>query len=470
MDWPLIISIALGLLQIAGIIAAGDAIMTGRTSQGTIAWVLALLLLPSISIWFYFIFGSRRLLGYVRARRRGRVAQSERLVELLKRLEPFACEMSKTPGQRALLERLASLPACSGNDVRVLIDPDETFDTIFADIDAAKVSVVVQFYILRDDALGRRLRDHLLAARQRGLQVLVMYDYAASPSLRSWSRPLRRAGVQIEPFRTNIGPRNRLRLNFRNHRKLVLLDGKVALLGGYNIGDEYLGRVPRFAPWRDTHVRIAGPAALACQLAFCEDWFWATKLTPELPWDPTPHGNQSAMIVPSGPADDVETAALLFVHLITQAKERLWIATPYFVPDEAKIQALQAAALRGVDVRIILPQRADEPLVWLASFSYYEEVLPQGVKIYRYQSGFMHQKVLVSDDLSLIGSANFDNRSFRINFELSALLCGEATQRTVEMLQRDMERCYRVSPTDFSKRSWWFRVGARAARLFAPIL
>jgi cardiolipin synthase len=251
------------------------------------------------------------------------------------------------------------------------------------------------------------------------------------------------------------------------------VDGHTTWIGGHNVGDEYLGKHPTLTPWRDTHVKIEGPAALAAQLSFLEDWHWATDSTPPLRWEPSAvHDDLPVLIVPSGPADSLETAGLMFVHAINSATRRIWIASPYFVPDEAVIGALQLAGLRGVDVRILIPENPDHYLVYLAAYSYFAEASHTGVKFFRYRHGFMHQKVMVIDDrVAAIGTANMDNRSFRLNFEVTAFVADSAFTASVERtFLEDFAGSREMVEADYRDRSWWFKLRVRIARLMAPIL
>ena len=305
---------------------------------------------------------------------------------------------------------------------------------------------------------------------------MFLYDEVGSRSVRrsrTFERDLTAAGVSIRPFGSNRRWRNPFQINFRNHRKIVVVDGRVAYVGGLNVGDEYIGRDPSFGPWRDTHVRLEGPAVHAVQLSFLEDWYWAAQETPPLDWTPRPVSpdGQNVLVLPTGPADELETCGLFFVHMINAAQQRLWITSPYFVPDPQVMCALQLASLRGVDVRIMLPEHADHLLVYLSSFSYLEEAEQADVKIYRYQPGFMHHKVILVDDhLAAVGTANLDNRSFRLNFEITVLVDDRRFAAQVEeMLRRDFEQCERAHAEDLLQRSFWFRVAVRVARLMSPL-
>ena len=282
------------------------------------------------------------------------------------------------------------------------------------------------------------------------------------------------AGVVTSAFHTTKGKTNRFQLNFRNHRKIVVVDGKAAWVGGHNVGDEYLGKSPKFGAWRDTHVRIEGPAVQAIQFCFVEDWHWAANVFPELNWEPQQavDGKDEILTVASGPADNLETCGLMFVQAINDARERVWIASPYFVPDLQILSALKLAALRGVDVRILLPQKGDHRTVYLASFSYFQNTLPLGIKIYRYSAGFMHQKVfLIDSSYAAVGTANLDNRSFRLNFEITILNYDPQFIKEVEdMLSADFSRSRRAVMEDYTRKSFFFKLAVRSARLLAPIL
>ncbi len=275
-------------------------------------------------------------------------------------------------------------------------------------------------------------------------------------------------------MKTTRGRANRFQLNFRNHRKIVVVDSRLAFVGGHNVGDEYVHRHSRLTPWRDTHIRFEGPATLAAQVAFLEDWHWATGSVPQLNWNPCPAraADKTMFVLPSGPDDEYDTCGLFFTHAINSAKRRIWIASPYFVPDEGIITALQLAAMRGVDVRVIIPGLADKWLVKRAAMAYVPQVTQAGVKMYEYGRGFMHQKVmLLDDDVSVIGTANFDNRSFRLNFEITVVTIDEPFAIEVEqMLRQDIANSKMIDPAAFFKRSLFFKLSSRVARLFSPIL
>lgn len=463
------------VFEILGILSAIRAVLTTRTAQGAIAWTTALLTIPVISVPLFWIFGRNKFNGYLQARRSGDWVLDEVAQRLKQELKPYEVSLGEETRDARVMEQLASLPFTRGNRTELLIDGAATFDAIFKAINSAQDYVLVQFYIYRNDQLGQRLLAELRRCINRGVRVYLLYDEVGSASApNSYFNQMVAAGIEVSGFRTTRGPANRFQLNFRNHRKIVIVDGRIAFVGGHNVGDEYLGADQRLSPWRDTHLEIVGPAVQATQLSFVEDWYWATGSVPELEWTPRPADGDDKIVfvLPSGPADRFETCGLFFTHAINSARRRIWIASPYFVPDAAIIGALQLAAMRGVDVRVLLAGKADHLLTHLAAIAYVKEVSDAGVKLYRHQKGFMHQKVVLIDDaVSTVGTANFDNRSFRLNFEISVLTIDDAFGREVEqMLNRDLEDSVQLTGREFDEAPFRLRFGSRVARLASPIL
>lgn len=457
--WPL-------LLYSAGALAALDALWQGRTSQGTTAWVLALLLMPVLALPFYLFFGTRRFRGYRRARR-----SKDSLLGSTERQLRRDLTLAETEHDRITLplKRLFRVPMMDGNTTELLINGADTFNAILNHARTARHTLCVQFYTFRDDALGDCFADVLCDKATEGVRVYLLYDEIGSAGIDdAYLNRLKAAGVEVSRFNP-LKLRNRTQLNFRNHRKLVVVDGHTTFVGGHNVGIEYLGKDPEFGHWRDTHMRLAGPASLAFQLSFSEDWLWATGREPELLWDaPAIAGDQRIMCINSGPADDYESASLFFTHMINSATERCWLVSPYFVPDQAVFTALQLAGLRGVDVRIILPSKSDNWMVTQATRSYVTSLEKAQVQFYTYLPGFLHQKVmLVDDEWACVGSANLDNRSLRINFEIGALVQNTSFATQIEqMLRDDLAQC---EPTYVDDR-WWKQLLARLLRLMAPVL
>ncbi len=449
------------------------AFMHVRTSQGTLAWVLALLTFPFVSIPLYWLLGRTRFSGYLRARRMGDADLRQRVEEMFERLKHFAVDFPEDRAFERAAQALGGLPFTRGNELELLIDGRETFDRIFKAIGEAEKSVCVCFFIVKNDRLGRKFQQLLIEKARAGVEVCFLFDEIGSYKLGgSYLRDLREAGVRCDSFGANRYWWSRLQVNFRNHRKIVVCDGETAFIGGLNVGDEYLGRDQRFGAWRDTHLQLRGPVVQAVQLVFLEDWYWATGEIPPLRWTTHPESaDHVAAIIPTGPSDPGDSWQLIVAEAANTAREKLWITSPYFVPDEGVLTALQTAAIRGVDVRILIPERADHLLVWLSAFSFYEHTIPFGVRLFRYHRGFLHQKVMLVDDrLAAVGTANLDNRSFRLNFEITAFCADKGFVDEVEhMLSIDFLSARETEMADFEERPFWFRAATRAARLLAPV-
>jgi len=466
----------LALFHVSGVVSALDALFTARSSQGSIAWVMSMITFPYVAVPLYWVFGRDRFVGYVAARREGS-AEIESLRGEMERHRVGHCPLAPGVADACrVLERLAQMPFTTGNQAELLVNGQETFDAIFEAMDRAERYVLVQFFIIHDDILGRDFQAKLIATARRGVRVLLLFDEVGCHKLPvGYLEALCAAGVDARPFNTTKGWRNRFQINFRNHRKIVVVDGHEAFVGGLNVGDAYMGRSARFGPWRDTHLRCQGPSATMVQLSFIEDWYWAAqKELPDLDWNiqAAPKGGMNVLVLPSGPADVLETYNLAFIQLIQTARKRLWIVSPYFVPGKEVTCALQLAALRGVDVRVMLPLKPDHRLVYLASFYYLAELSSLGVKFFRYRPGFLHQKVvLVDDDLACVGTANCDNRSFRLNFEITMAVADQDFVRSVEaMLIQDFVRCEPATGEDYERRWLGFKAAVQLARLFSPIL
>ncbi len=469
-----LVGLVLPFLHLVGALHAVHAIMCVRNSQSAIAWAISLITFPYLAIPLYWFFGRSKFAGYVESRRKGNLEINHIADKAISRIYDYRSADAAGIADLKTLEALARMPFTRANRVDLLVDGPATFDAIFEGIDRAQIYLLVQFFIIHDDELGRALKARLIQKARAGVRVLLLYDEVGSHDLpESYLQELRDEKIEVHGFGTPEKRKNRFQINFRNHRKIVVVDGRLAFVGGLNVGDEYMGRSARFGPWRDTHVRIEGPAVMGVQLAFLEDWYWASDQTPDLAWVPQPaaDSNQHVLILPTGPADDRETCDLFFVHAINSARQRVWITSPYFVPDPPVIRALQLAALRGVDVRIMLPQKPDHLLVYLSAFSYLGEMERSNVRIFRYQPGFLHQKVmLVDDDGAVVGTANLDNRSFHLNFEIMVLVSDLAFAGAVaRMLERDFQQCRQVTADEYKRRGFGFRLAVRIARLLSPV-
>ncbi|MEM7482085.1 MAG: cardiolipin synthase [Acidobacteriota bacterium] len=473
------VAVGLPLLHVFGALSAIDAVMKARTPQGASAWALALVLMPTLALPLYWVFGRSHFEDYVEALRVFDDEVEKNLDQIQQALSPWAVPPEAADDPRTETElrgfaQLARLPVLKGNALRLLVDGEATFESLFETIDGAEEYLLVQFYIVHDDQVGRAFKARLRAAAERGVRVYFLYDEVGSHALPgAFLRELRDAGAQVSAFSGERSWLGRFRLNFRNHRKIVVADGRVGLVGGLNVGDEYLGHDPRLSPWRDTHLRVEGPAVVGLQYSFVRDWYYGQGHAPAVSWDlQVSERDQHALILASGPADRLETCGLLYAQAIDAAEERIWIASPYFVPDGRILGALQTAALRGVEVRILMPRNSDSLLFKWVPYVSLSEIERVGVEVYLYDEGFMHQKVVLVDHAYAgVGSANFDNRSFRLNFEVTCLAHDETFCREVEeMLEADFERSTRVTEKDLLEKSFWFRLAAQGTRLLAPIL
>jgi cardiolipin synthase A/B len=481
-DLILLLGLGLALIHLLGVLSAVHAVAGVRTPQGAIAWAVSLLTFPYLALPLYWVFGRDRFHGYIDARRAAVEAIREQasggLAQRLAALRagPLDAWGGEPAADLEVLARIAEMPFTRGNRLQLLIDGEATFAAIFAAVESAQRYCLIQSFIVKDDGLGRRLQALLLRRAGEGVRCYLLYDEVGSHGLpRPYVETLRAAGVMVSAFHTTRGRRNRFQLNFRNHRKVVVVDGHTAFVGGHNVGDEYLGLGP-LGHWRDTHLRIEGPAALALQQVFVADWYWATRIALALDWEPpsdAASGTGAAVLVyPTGPADTLDRCSMYFHAACAAARRRLWIASPYFVPDGPVFAALQLAALRGVDVRVLLPARPDHLLVWLASFSFLPTAERTGIRVFRYQDGFLHQKVVLIDDaVAAIGSANLDTRSLRLNFEITAVTADPALAGQVAaMLEADFGRARPAVAADLRDRGPAFRWAVRAARLLDPIL
>lgn len=469
---PTLIATAVLLLHIAGAFAALHALMHTRTAPGAVAWVLGLVFLPYATLVPYLFLGRSRFKGYVaRHREQPRDGRREQTwsdsAAYFERHRP-----DPTCSRYAAIGTMLGTSFHGGHRLRLLVDGEATFDAILQAIAQAEHYVLVQFFIFRDDGLGRRMQHALLERAAAGVKVCVLYDGVGSLDLpRSYVDRLTGGGVVVHPFATR-GWSNRLQVNFRNHRKIVVVDGWRGFVGGLNVGDEYLGLKPPLAPWRDTHLEIEGPAVADLHQAFREDWSWITGAEPPFLAPREGTGSASTLVAATGPADWQESCSLFFVQAINAARERIWLTTPYFVPDQALGAALRLAVLRGVDVRILVPARADHRTVYLSSTLHSHEAVRAGLRVFRYQPGFMHQKVLlVDDDTAAVGSMNLDSRSFRLNFEIGVLNVDRAFAAEVEaMLLADFSRSVEIDEGQYRKAPYLRRVAMHVARLFDPIL
>lgn len=457
------------VIEIIGLLLALDAVMRSRSSQGAIAWLFSLVAMPIITIPLYLIFGRARFRGYAEALRAKEAQLEDRTAAWLAAMKREETALLPDHAHvEAVVKQLSGLGFTSGNEVKLLVNGAPTYEAMYEAIEGAISYVFVEFYIVKDGVVSQRLKELLIHKASQGTRVFFLYDEIGCLKLPlSYLEELKAASIKVSGFKTTQGRQNRFQINFRNHRKLLIVDGKIGFIGGHNLADEYLD-------FRDTHVRIVGPAVQQIQLAFLKDWFWATREIPEFSSTvvKSKEQNYSAAILKTGPADHFFDCSVVFATIVHSAKHRFWITSPYFVPDDIMVRALQAASIRGVDVRILIPGKADHYFVELASLTYYDDMKKFGVKIYRYQEKFLHQKVFIADDwLAGIGTVNLDNRSLYLNFEATALIAdGGFVEKVSRVLATDFEHSILVEPDFFDKLGLPQKVAARVARLASPLL
>ena len=457
-----IIAIAIGALSL---IASYRALLTSRTPQGAVGWILLIVLLPLIGTLFYLVFGYADYKRFARDRHLSDAALLDDAEEA--RANPAG------PSRLSSFARIARLPVTEGNDMALLIDGHATFDALHAAIRMATSRVMVQFYTIEDDTVGQAFRDLLIERARAGVEVFLLHDELPFFGLpRAFKQSLRDAGVRISrtkgPTRL-LGP---FQLNYRNHRKLVVVDDAVAFTGGINLSKAYIGQ-SSIGAWRDTFARFHGPVVTQLALHFISDWRWATNEDLRHPETMAqPHaGTLKAVALAPSPAEETAAGNLFFIALAHAAQKRLWISTPYFAPDRDVLTALRFAALRGVDLKVLVPCNADHYLTHFAGMAYFDDLRSVGGEVWSYLPAFVHQKVaLVDDDLASVGSINLDIRSGLLNFEVTVVTEGASAAASVEeMLRTDLGNASRVD-IDLEDRPLPTRMAARVARLMAPVL
>lgn len=456
-----------------------------RDIAATWAWLLVLVLLPVVGFIAYAFIG--RKLSH---RRLDRINEQTPL-QLKESLEAQKREIGMTaaPMNRLtaavrsmilLFQNIDHAYLTQKNKVQIFNDGNQLFDQLLTDIQHAKHSIHIEFYTFYNDQIGNQIREALELQAQNGLEVRVIYDsWGSMGTKRSFFDQLRQHGGEAEPF-LGVGSNLRdFRLNFRDHRKIVVIDGQIGYVGGFNIGDQYLGRSAKFGYWRDTHLKIIGAGTFSLQQRFILDWNVTSKnhpLTHYRQYFPVnkmaKDGNTSMQIVSSGPESDVEQVKMGYLKLINSAKERLWIQSPYLIPDDSVLDALKVAIQSGVDVRIMIPCKPDHAFVYRASQYYARQLAEAGATIYTYDNGFLHAKTMVADGmLSSVGSANMDFRSFKLNFEINAFMYDEQIAQQLEKLYlEDIEQSTVMTIAAFKNQSLWLRFKQTFSRLLSPIL
>ena len=364
------------------------------------------------------------------------------------------------------------------NEVKIFTDGNDKFDALIEDIRNAKHYVFLQYYIIKDDVLFSRIREVLLEKAAQGVEIKILYDAMGCRSVhkKMW-KELERSGIDTAVFfPALLGPLH-LRVNYRNHRKIAIIDGTIGYVGGFNIGKEYIGLDPKFGHWRDTHLRIRGSAVTALAIRYIQDWDYAARENlfsrPEyLVYPEEACGDTQIQIISSGPDSSLQVIRDNYLRLIHKAKKRIFVQTPYFIPDESILTALKMAVLSGVEVNLMIPCKPDHPFVYWATYSYMGELVMAGANCYTYDNGFLHVKgVSIDGEACCFGTANMDIRSFSLNFEVNAMIYDEETAREMERIFReDLKLCTRITKDMYQGRSLWIRFKEQICRLLSPVL
>lgn len=367
------------------------------------------------------------------------------------------------------------------NRIHIFTDGNDLFHRMIEDIEAAKSSINIEFYTFYNDKIGNEMLDLLVKKAQEGVEVRVLYDsFGSLGTTRKFFEPLRKAGGYAYPFLNTHSFIIDFRINFRDHRKIVVIDGKVGYIGGYNIGDQYLNRSKKFGRWRDTHLRIVGSAVFGLQSRFVLDWdatsteaqFNEKKVDAKYFPVSATKGTANVQVVSSGPNSENQQIKLGYIKMILSAKRYCWIQTPYLIPDDSVLDAIKIAIQSGVDVRIMVPNMPDHPFVYRATQYYANQLAQEGVKIYYYQDGFLHAKTTMIDGkLASVGSANYDFRSFKLNFETNSFIYDETiTKELTQIYKEDIKNSILQTPEMFNQQSSWLKFKQIFSRLFSPIL
>lgn len=468
------------LLTLSLMIIGFSIFLENRHPIQTITWIIVFGGFPIIGFIFYFLFG--------RNFRKERKFQKKYFLDkhdFLKSPDDAKYDIRKKRGVEtrhrklfSFIEKLGNSPMSFATKTTILTNGKETYSTILKELMTAKHHIHLEYYIVRDDDIGGALKDVLIQKANEGVRVRFLYDAVGCWSLaRSYIDELKHGGVEIVPFGPIKFPFLKSTFNFRNHRKILIIDGSVGFIGGLNIGDEYLGLNKNFGFWRDTHLMVEGEAVRTLQLIFLQDWYYSTNrsfltddyLCTSQSLQPDLGGVQ---MIAGGPDNRRTVIKDLFFTMITSAEKSIWIASPYFIPDDDIFQALKVAALSGLDVRLLVPKNPDKRIVFHASMTYFSELLEAGVRVFQYDTGFMHSKIVIVDgELASIGSSNIDMRSFHLNFEVNAFLYHtESTQTLVEDFLKDLEVSHELRFDVFSNRHLGLKVLESTCRLLSPLL
>jgi len=477
MIW-IVLALVIFIAQVATIL-----LLEFRRPSKLAAWLLILFLFPLIGfVMYYFLaqeYQHRRKLEARRGQQQVKERQEQLYREVSAATRPEEIVSGQFMHQERLFQLLTSLPHApitGNNATHVLTDATEMFPALLGAIAGARHHIHLEYYTIRADRIGKQFQQALISKAREGVEIRIIYDGVGSLGLSDpYVQELQAAGIQTQCF---LPPRFAFfdkRVNYRDHRKIAVIDGLIGFVGGINIGDEYLGANPKLGFWRDTHLQLEGDAVYYLQEAFMQSWLFTANvlLTGDRYWPAhTCNGEEQVQIVVSGPDMEADTIQKTIFAAVAAAKSRIYITTPYFIPDPAVLLGLKTAALSGVDVRIIVPDVADSRLVLNASLSFVDELLSCGVHFYRYQKGFVHAKVLIVDQLlASVGTANMDMRSFFSNFECNALLySSKAIERLAQDFYHDLEQCEAIVQDVFRQRSRKRKASEHFARLLSPLL
>jgi len=460
-------------ITIAGLVLV--IITENRNPLKTIPWVVVLLLLPGLGLLFYLIFGQdnrkQRIISRSAYKRIMKGAQSE--WSKSERIPPSLPPQYQT--LTSLLEHKYHCILLRGTRIDVFTNGRDKLSALLSAIESATHHIHLQYYIFSDDETGHKVQALLMAKARAGVEVRVLYDDVGCWNVKPrFFKEMKSAGVEVYAFLKVAFPIFTSKVNYRNHRKIVVIDGKVGFMGGMNVADRYV-KGTSWGSWRDTHFKFEGQGVHGLQAAFLIDWYVASKklLTDKVYYPPVDNYTDTVMqLLSSSPVGQWRTLLQAIIFVVANARQYLYIQTPYFLPTEGLNQALQAAALSGVDVRLMLPKRSDTRSAQMASRSFIDDMVKAGARVYFYEAGFLHAKLIVSDDrLTCIGSANMDFRSFEHNFEITAFVYQkEFAWQMRDTFLRDMQASQAVVPSRWLRRPLRRRIAESFMRLFSPLL
>ena len=446
-------------------------------------WLLVLYFIPILGVFLYFMIGHDFHKQHIFRTKEiedamySAISKQEETI-IRDGFAPSDPRMRKFSDMVLMNLEAADSVYSSDNEVEIFTDGREKFQALYREMQKAKEYIHIQYYIIRSDELWEPFEALLEQKVREGVEVRLLYDSMGCRKMKrsDWKR-IRSKGIQVGEFFPAVLGRLQLRMNYRNHRKIVIIDGKTAFVGGFNIGREYLGLDEKFGYWRDTHLRICGSAVLSLHIRFILDWNYTTKQNlfiqdryfhaqKEKP------GDEAVQIISSGPDSKWQNIRNVYLKMISKARKNIYIQTPYFIPDEAVLDAIRIAAMSGVDVRVMIPCKPDHPFVYWATYSYIGDLLDAGAKCYTYDNGFLHAKGMVVDGLvSCYGTANMDIRSFRLNFEVNAVIYSSRTARKMEQIfMEDLKKSTRVTRYLYGRRSYLVRFKEQFSRLLSPLL